>query len=607
MKVYKYAYFLLIIAVSQIVACHSSDKKTNNPTVYADFDPEKLTAAMHQVIDSLKMDTTRTHYYDTLSVFYSSRNYEYIWLKKAKDSMFQVGVFNMWDSVPFEGLKTAHYDCAELKMRMEKLKKIKEVHLYYELAILEIKLSNSMLLLWHDKVLGRTNPQEVLGAKYTLPYPNKALNLFAVLNVDSVLPKVSHYYPAHPDYWKLKKLLAQRFGETEGSETFIDTVGIRKVKPGDTTYIAPMLARRLVELGMAPDSLIHSTDSSFVYKKTTAIYVKEFQRISNVTDDGIIGKSTLKLLNASKNDKLNEIRANIERIRWFSDAPPKPYVMVNIPEFMLYLVYTDSLMAIYKDSLLPVKVCIGQGKEKYFEQRLLRYTKTGRYSDKPQNHETPQIYSTIDYVILNPTWTVPSSIVGREMYSKIVRDPGYLIRNGYQVFDKNVPVNPYNINWRSYSPGNIPYTIRQDAGDDNSLGKIKFTFKNPFSVYLHDTPLKSKFKLNNRAVSHGCVRVENPIDLAGFILQNNQKLNYDDMLIKVGRAPVNDTARARKWREDTTSYKKIVKGTYPIRLENKMVVFFDYKTIVFNEAGQPRFIYDVYDKNKLIVEALDKP
>ena len=599
--------FFFVVILLQMVACDSCQKKVKNPTKFADFDPEKLVAAIHRISDSLSRDTTTTNYYDTLRTVYKNREYNYIWLDKIKDSAFKVRLFNLWDSIPFEGLKTAHYDCADLGQRIKNAGKITESRIYDELALLEVKLSNSLLLLWHDKVLGRTNPTEVLGAKYTLPYPDKQLHLFAALNPDSSVQKIAAYHPGHPDYWRLKALLALKFGETEGSETFIDTVGIRKLKPGDTTFIAPMLARRMVELGMAPDSLIALTDTTFIYLKIIAKYVKEFQRISNVTDDGIIGKSTLKLLNASKNDKINEIKANLERIRWFSEAPPKPYIMVNIPEFMLYMVYTDSLMEIYKDSLMPTKVCIGQGKEKYFEQRLLRYAKTKRYSDKPQNHETPQVYSNIDYVILNPTWTVPSSIVGREMYSKIVRDPGYLIRNGYQVFDKNVPVSPYDINWRSYSPGNIPFTIRQDAGDDNSLGKIKFTFKNPFSVYLHDTPLKSKFKLNNRAVSHGCVRVENPYNLAGFILQNNTKVTYDDMRIKVGLPPM-DTARARKWREDTLSYKKIVKGTYPIKLENKMVVFFDYKTIVFDgPAGEPRFIFDVYDKNRLIIEAMDRP
>jgi hypothetical protein len=134
-----------------------------------------------------------------------------------------------------------------------------------------------------------------------------------------------------------------------------------------------------------------------------------------------------------------------------------------------------------------------------------------------------QRYSNIDYVILNPTWTVPSSIVGREMYNLIVKNPNYLTKNNYQVLKNGEVINPNSINWRKYSPGNIPFTIRQNAGDDNSLGKIKFTFKNPFDVYLHDTPLKNKFKLNNRAVSHGCVRVQSPVDLTGFVLQQNTK------------------------------------------------------------------------------------
>jgi L,D-transpeptidase YcbB len=271
---------------------------------------------------------------------------------------------------------------------------------------------------------------------------------------------------------------------------------------------------------------------------------------------------------------------------------------VNLPEFVLYMYYPDSVKT--------MSVCIGKGKERYYDQKTKRYLVSKSYLDKPLNHETPQVFSNIDHVILNPTWTVPSSIVGREMYNLIVKNPGYLAKNNFQVLKNGEVINPYSINWRKLSPGNIPYTIRQNSGDDNSLGKIKFTFKNPFDVYLHDTPLKSKFKLNNRAVSHGCVRVQDPVALTGFVLQANLKMTYDDVLIKMGLPP-RDTARARQWQEDTTSYKLVVKKTYPVRLENKMTVFFDYRTIVFDEFDKPRFIFDVYDKNTLITEAMDKP
>lgn len=263
--------------------------------------------------------------------------------------------------------------------------------------------------------------------------------------------------------------------------------------------------------------------------------------------------------------------------------------------------YPDTLK---KDSVNTLLVCVGQGKERYYDEKQKKYVVSKHYLDKPMNHETPQIYSNIDWVILNPTWTVPSSIVGREMYNHIIRDPGYLIRNNYQVLKDGKVINPYSIRWRQYKPGNIPYTIRQNAGDDNSLGKVKFTFRNPFDVYMHDTPLKNKFKLSNRAVSHGCVRVQTPEALTAFVLQQNSKVVADDVFEMMGLEP-RDTARARLWREDTTSYKKVVKITHPVRVEHKMTVFFDYRTIVFNPDGSVRFIFDVYDKNRLIAEAME--
>ncbi len=588
----------IVLILIQIIGCKGCNRKKINPLNIEDFDEEKLIENIKSELEILTNDTGYTHYYDTLKTFYTQAEYQPVWLEKIKDSVFNSKLNLLYDSIPFEGFKTKHYQVDEVKERLKNISKAKGEKLYKELAILELKLSNSLLSLWHDKVMGRSNPKDVLGAKYTLPYPSHAaFGLFSVLNLDTGFQQLSNYYPQHSDYWKLKKLLALEFNQTQGTETFIDTTGIRKLKPKDSTYIIPLLARRLVELALAPDSILAKYDTSFIYTNELATYITQFQKTSNVTDDGIIGKSTLKLLNASKNDKINEIRVNIERIRWFGYEPPKPFVMVNIPELMLYMYYIDSVKS--------MPVCIGSGKERNFEQKLIKYAKSKNYLDKPQTHETPQVFSNIDYAILNPTWTVPSSIVGREMLGRIQKDPGYLVRGGFKVFLKNEEVNPYNVNWKKYAPNNLPYTIRQDAGDENALGKIKFTFKNPFSVYLHDTPLKSKFKLNNRAVSHGCVRVQSPVDLTGFVLQQNTKITYDDALIKMGLPPT-DTARARKWREDTTSYKKIVKGTYPIKLENKMTVFFDYKTIVFDELGNPRFIFDVYDKNKAIAEAMDK-
>lgn len=590
---------IAILFVLLLSGCRESPKIES---IIAHFDASEMPDRIEAALKKLQKDTLYTHYFDTLSVYYSERDFEPRWLNEFYDSAFLVSIKKLADSCVYDGFRRAHYQPDSVEYYLKKALKQKPPQIYSSLALADLYMSNFMLALWHDKVLGRSDPKKVLGMKYTLPYPNHPeFKLMDVLRPDSGLHLITNYRPAHPDYIRLRSMLYQAYAQTGGSQTHIDTNGVRKLKPGDSSNIIPALASRLVELELAPDSIIPMYREGIVYTKHLAGFVKQFQRTSNLSDDGVIGKSTLKILNASQNDRINEIRANMERLRWFGTAPPKPYVRVNIPEFILYMYYPDTLK---KDSVNTLLVCVGQGKERYYDEKQKKYVVSKHYLDKPMNHETPQIYSNIDWVILNPTWTVPSSIVGREMYNHIIRDPGYLIRNNYQVLKDGKVINPYSIRWRQYKPGNIPYTIRQNAGDDNSLGKVKFTFRNPFDVYMHDTPLKNKFKLSNRAVSHGCVRVQTPEALTAFVLQQNSKVVADDVFEMMGLEP-RDTARARLWREDTTSYKKVVKITHPVRVEHKMTVFFDYRTIVFNPDGSVRFIFDVYDKNRLIAEAME--
>lgn len=582
-----------------LILTNACREKTKIEETVAHFEISEMPERIEKLLESHRTDTNQ-NYFDTIASFYGERKFKPYWLLRLEDSMFRVNITLLNDSLIYEGLKRDHYRLDSVISLLDLALRQQPPEIYETLAGAEILFSHFMLSLWHDKVLGRTNPREVLGQKYTLPFPNHPeFRLMDAMDRDSGVKKLISYRPPHPDYKKLRQMLIHAYSQPGGVETMIDTIGIRKLKAGDTSQIIPMLVSRLIELGYAPDSIGLKYSNSNIYTKEISEFVKAFQKAGYLTDDGIIGKSTLKMLNTSHLDRINEIRANIERVKWFGVDPPRPYVRVNIPEFTLYMVYPE-------DSISSLLVCVGQGKERYYDQKLQKYVVSKRYFDKPMNHETPQIYSKIEWVVLNPTWTVPSSIVGREMYYLIARDPGYLIRNNYQVLKDGKPVNPYSIPWRKYKPGNIPYTIRQNAGDDNSLGKIKFTFKNPFDVYMHDTPLKSKFNRNNRAVSHGCVRVQNPVDLTGFVLQQNEKITYDDVLEMMGLPPT-DTARARKWQEDTSSYKKIVTKTRPVRVENPMTVFFDYRTIVFDEADRPRFIFDVYDKNSLIIEALDRP
>ncbi len=574
------------------MACQS---KTQFELKHEDFDKNEITKHIQSELTHWQIKDTSACL-DSIDWFYSKRAFEPIWFSAMQNPKFTSDVLAIFDSAVYEGLSKSLYPLDSF-IKYQNMINDSLYNMNYNIwAKADIFTSKVLYMLWHDKVIGHSNPYDVIGQKYTLPYPNHPwYKSFAILDPNNTFKNLKTYNPPDSDYFKLKILLRKAYQNTQGSETIIDTTGITKIKLGDSSIIIPLLARRLVELGYAPNDFIETNKLSTLYKKALYNYVKAFQKDANITDDGVIGSSTLKQLNQSSNDKIETIKANLERIRWQGQLPQKPYIKVNIPEFMVYMYYPDSTW--------QMKVCVGKGKEKYYDAKLKEYQVSKSYLKKPMNNETPQVYSYVRYVVLNPTWTVPSSIVGREMFNLILKDPNYLKNNHFQVLKNGVIVDPNSINWRNYRADNIPFTIRQSAGEDNSLGVIKIDFLNPFDVYMHDTPLKNKFKLNNRAVSHGCVRLEYPLMLTEFLLGYNTKTNNDDLRMMMGLMP-KDTAKARIWLNDTARLNKVVKSTKFIKVEKQIPLFFDYKTIVFDSLQRPRFLNDVYDKNKLISDHL---
>ena len=160
-------------------------------------------------------------------------------------------------------------------------------------------------------------------------------------------------------------------------------------------------------------------------------------------------------------------------------------------------------------------------------------------------------------------------------------------------------VSPASINWKKYKPYEVPVKIRQKAGDANSLGKLKFSFPNGHNIYMHDTPEKGKFSQTNRSVSHGCVRLNYPVEMAEFLLrlQGDSSL-VDNFRLKMGLQPYDSTLQI----ED--SLLKPIKTTESIRLKNTVPVYIDYRTVVFNNDGSIRFLKDIYRKNKAVAKKL---
>jgi L,D-transpeptidase YcbB len=228
-----------------------------------------------------------------------------------------------------------------------------------------------------------------------------------------------------------------------------------------------------------------------LYDEALAEVVRVFQQRHGLFADGVIGRGTIDAMNVSAKDRVRQIEVNLERLRWLPDLGQR-HILVNIPSYDLN--YID------------------RGKSK-----LAMRTVVGRLKDK-----TPTMSGSMSYLVFNPHWNVPDSIATKELLPKIQEDPTYLTNRKYKVYAKTETgleeVDSNDVNWNKVDMTSL--RIRQDSGRGNALGRIKFMFPNRHSIYLHDTPSRALFLNQTRAFSHGCVRVEHPIDLATQVLNN---------------------------------------------------------------------------------------
>ncbi len=212
------------------------------------------------------------------------------------------------------------------------------------------------------------------------------------------------------------------------------------------------------------------------------------------------------------------LKVNLERLRWKNKPTEARYVMVNIANFGLNVMDHDS-------SVLSMKVCVGEGRNKANTENLAtEYSEDDKVRDVPFSRETPQLNSEIYSVQVNPVWNIPQSIASNEIIKEAAADPYYLSNKNIDVYENDKKIeNPETINWSSISKDNLHYSFKQQSGEENALGKIKFLFPNKSSVYLHDTPAKAAFNQTMRAVSHGCVRLERPLELAHTLFGDGSK------------------------------------------------------------------------------------
>ena len=283
--------------------------------------------------------------------------------------------------------------------------------------------------------------------------------------------------------------------------------------------------------------------------------VEHFQARHGLDADGIIGARTIEAMNVPVASRIDQLKANLERTRWvFRDLEPR-FLVVNIAGFEAYVV----------------------------EDR--KVTWQSRVQVGKPYRKTPVFKKKMTYLVLGPTWTVPPTILREDIIPKIKKDPAYLARKDMVLLDRSGKlVDISNVDLTAISAENFPYTVRQEPGPKNALGRIKFMFPNKHFVYLHDTPSQTLFDRAERTTSSGCIRVEKPISLAAELLGDPSEWSETRVEERISKAS-NET----------------------VTMTDPIMVFLMYWTSVPDNDGDVKFFSDVYSRDQAVLDGLRQP
>ena len=322
-----------------------------------------------------------------------------------------------------------------------------------------------------------------------------------------------------------------------------DTVELAAINGVATSSVAS-------EESMAATSSAAQVDAEQVFDEHLVAAVKQFQREQYLEDDGAIGPATRAALNVSVQSRIDQIRVNLDRARWLLHNIPTDMLLVDVAGFKV--TYVKASQPIWHS-----RVQVGMA-----------------------YRTSPIFKSEVNYITLNPTWTVPPTILRNDTLPKIRKDPGYLKRSRMRVLDSSgKELNPANINWSN--PGNV--TLRQDAGEGAALGKAVIRFPNPYSVYLHDTPHQELFVKSQRAFSSGCIRVERALELVELLLAETP--SWD-------KAAIDKALAAGKTRNVT--------------LAKRVPILIAYWTVDAVSETHVAFKPDIYARDAKVLAALNK-
>lgn len=481
--------FLLFLALVLISCNDGKNKKIDEDTT--------PTVTLTKEGKILAIDSTVLHKSKDSTVidFYHSNNNKTFWLAfNCRESLI-----DELKNVEDEGLNRADFDLKKI------IKFENTIGALSDKALIEydILLTENLSKYVKKVANGTLSPKELYkdwDLKDSKINPKKLLLNFQ--RKDSFDYALHAVKPNHIIYRKLKHAL--KLINQFPDKNFEVLEAKDKIVYKDTHDLLPEIKKRLVywhDLKM-PDSI------TSIYDENTLIGVKKFQSRHGLAPDGVIGKGTLSALNYSKKKRKEQIIVNMERWRWFPKQFEKEYILINIPDYTLNVVKKN-------DTIRTHRIIVGKS-----------------------SRSTPILYSKLSYVVFNPTWTLPPTILKEDVIPAATKNRGYFATKNITIYNGNTEVSPED--W--YPAKAKSYRYVQPPGSSNSLGLVKIMFPNKHSVYLHDTNSRGYFGRENRSLSSGCVRVQNPFELTEYLLEDSinwTKAKIDEVLAEAKTKNVN--------------------------------------------------------------------
>ncbi len=494
-----------------------------------------------------KVDGKKVLSYDVaqLKSFYSRRRFTPAWTSGGELCAEANDLFLALRAATLEGLNPAdyHIDAIESMIGKNPAEGMDDA----VVAVTDVLLTDAFLHYASDLHSGRVSPK-LVNEEWDV-HPRKtdfAIVLHQALDSLGVREALNQLRPRHKGYENLRKALAG-YRSLPATNDPPKITGIRRLEKGDSNVRVVALRNR-VSLWYPGISL---EDKIFDDSLEHAVMV--FQKQHGIEPDGIVGKETIAGLNMTNADRMRQIVVNLERYRWLPEQLEEKHIAVNIPNFEL------SVM----EKGIP--------------------TKTIRVVVGKSDHRTPLLNNAMTYIVLSPYWNVPYTIATKEILPKMSNDPGYLKKENIRIFRKEgnvmTAVDHSSINWAAVR--NRTLRFRMEPGVKNSLGRVKFMFPNFTNIYMHDTPSKRLFAKSIRNFSHGCVRVEQPVALASYLLGKDT-------------AWVNDAIRKASGK----GKERVVRLPEPIQ------VHLQYFTAWVDDAGSLQFRKDIYDWDDQVSKAM---